>query len=169
MELNFAPRGILQINDARITWKNFSGTGSPYNREGDRNFAVVIPDQEVCDALLNDKNKFGDAWNVKIKDGREEGDAPRMCLPVKVKFNERGPIIYLISGNSRTRLTEETVHRLDKIDIASVNLDIRPYDDIMKSGKHFRAAYLSAMEVYQDIDRFTARYAEDEDFDDMDE
>lgn len=163
MELNFAPRGILQIDNARITWKNFSGAGTPYNREGDRNFAVVIPDQEVCDALLNDKNKYGDSWNVKIKAGREDGDAPRMCLPVKVKFNERGPIIYLISGNSRTRLTEETVHRLDKIDIASVSLDIRPYDGLMASGKHFRSAYLSSMEVIQDIDRFTASYAEEED------
>ena len=163
MELNFAPRGILQIDNARITWKNFSGAGSPYNREGDRNFAVVIPDQEVYEALINDRNKYGDAWNVKIKDGREEGDPPRMCLPVKVKFNDRGPIVYLISGNSRTRLTEETIHRLDKIDIASVNLDIRPYDGMMATGKHFRSAYLESMEVYQDIDRFTAKYAEEDD------
>ena len=165
MKLNFAPRGILQIDDAHIIWKNFSGTGGPYTRDGDRHFDMLIPDREVCDALLNDKNKFGDAWNVKIKDGREEGDPPFMHLKVKVKFNERGPIIYLISGNSRTRLTEETVHRLDKIDIASVNLDIRPYDGMMTSGKHFRSAYLDSMEVFQNIDRFSAKYAEDEEDD----
>lgn len=50
---------------------------------------------------------------------------------------------------------------LDEIDIQSVNMDIRPYDWEF-GGKNGRAAYLSAMEVTQNIDRFAARYAEEE-------
>ena len=161
MELTFAPRSILQIDDARIIFKNFRGEGSKFNKEGDRNFAVVIPNQEFADALINDTNKYGTGWNVKIKAPREEGDEPFIYLPVKVKFNDRGPNVILRSGNNHVRLTEDTIGMLDRIDILSVDMDIRPYDDEI-NGKPFRSAYLQSMHVTQNIDRFTARYAEEE-------
>ena len=47
MKINYSERGILQIDDCRITHKNFSGRKSEYNREGDINFSVVIPDEDV--------------------------------------------------------------------------------------------------------------------------
>ena len=49
---------------------------------------------------------------------------------------------------------------LDEIDIASVNMDLRPYDWEV-NGKTGRSAYLQAMEVTQNIDRFGAKYAEE--------
>lgn len=161
MNLEFAPRDILQIDDARIIFRNFRGEGSQYNREGDRNFAVVIPNQEMADALMNDLNHYGVGWNVKIRAPKDEGDEPFIYLSVKVKFNNRGPSIYLESGANRVRLTEETVSMLDEIDISSVDLDIAPYDD-MVNGRPFRAAYLRSMLVRQDVDRFAARFAEEE-------
>ena len=167
MEANRAfPNGYLEINDARIIWKNFSGRGDRFNREGDRNFSLVIPTQEDCDALRNDTNKFGDGWNVKIKPPREEGDTPFMHMPVKVKFNGRGPNVYLDRGPKREplQLTEDTIACLDEMDILSVDLDIRPYDDKLPNGNTFRTAYLSAMKVYQRLDRFAAPSDEDLDF-----
>ena len=155
MELVFAPRGILQIDDARIMFRNFRGEGDRFNREGDRNFVLIIPNEDIADALAKE------GWNVKIKDPREEGDAPFMYLPVKVKFNDRGPQVYLVTGNRHNRLTEESVGMLDDIDIASVNMDIRPYDWEV-NGKTGRTAYLQSIEVFQEIDRFAARYAEEE-------
>lgn len=155
MELTFAPRGILQIDDARIIYRNFRGEGGKFNREGDRNFAVVIPKQELADELLNR------GWNVKIKPPKDEEDSPFMYLPVKVKFNDRGPQVYLRTGDRVNRLDEETISVLDDIDIRSVDLDIRPYDwDV--NGKSGRTAYLQSIEVIQEIDRFAARYAEEE-------
>lgn len=150
MELTFAPRDILQIDDARIIHRNFEGRGSQYNREGDRNFSVVIPDQQMADELI------ARGWNVKIKDAREEGDDPFIFLPVKVSFNARGPLVYLQSGNNRVELNEETVKCLDDIDIISVDLDIRPYDWGPINGKYGRSAYLQTIRVHQRIDRFAA-------------
>ena len=155
MELTFAPKGILQIDDARIIFRNFSGEAGPYNREGDRNFALVIPNKEIADALV-DKG-----WNVKVKDPMEEGDDPFMYMSVKIKFNGRGPNIYLKTGEKSNRLNEKTVGILDDIGIISVNMDIRPYDWEV-NGKTGRSAYLQSMEVIQEIDRFAARMAEEE-------
>lgn len=153
MEITFAPRGILQIDDARIIHRNFSGRGDKYNREGDRNFSLIIPDQELADRLI------ADGWNVKIKPPREDGDEPFMFLPVKVKFNDRGPRVYLISGNRKNELDEESISCLDDVDIVSVDLDIRPYDwDV--NGKSGRTAYLQSIAVVQQLDRFAERYAE---------
>lgn len=150
MEITFAPRDILQIDDARIVYRNFSGTGSKFNREGDRNFAVVIPDQDMADELVNR------GWNVKIKPPRDEDDAPFMFLPVKIKFNERGPKVYLQSGEKTVELDEEGIDCLDDVDILGVDLDIRPYDWEV-NGKQGRTAYLQSIHVVQEIDRFAAR------------
>lgn len=155
MELTFAPRGILQIDDARIIHRNFEGRGDKYNREGDRNFSLVIPDKELADRLLDE------GWNIKIKAPRDEDDMPFMFMPVKIKFNDRGPKVYLNVGGRVVQLDEESVECIDNIDIRTVNLDIRPYDWEM-NGKSGRTAYLQSMEVVQEIDRFAARLAESE-------
>ena len=157
MEITFAPRGILQIDDARIIFRNFRGEASKFNREGDKNFAVVIETEEMADALVKE------GWNVKIREPREEGDDPFIYLPVKVKFNDRGPQVYLVTGDRSNKLDEESVGMLDDIDIVSCDMDIRPYDWIIQEGtpdeKRGRAAYLQSIEVTQEIDRFAARYA----------
>ena len=151
MRITYAPRDILQIDDARITYRNFSGIGSKYNREGDRNFAVVIEDEETANELIER------GWNVKIKPPREEGDSPFMILPVKIKFNDRGPNVYLITGDRKNELDEDTIDCLDNIDILGVDLDIRPYDWEV-NGKAGRTAYLQAIHVVQEVDRFAERY-----------
>lgn len=173
MHITFAPRGILQIDDARIVYRNFSGIGSKFNREGDRNFAVVIPDRNLDEVELRELGYgrdeeialvdvlINEGWNVKIKPPRDEDDSPFMYIPVKIKFNDRGPGVYLKSDRKMIRLSEETIDCLDNIDIMSVDLDIRPYDwDV--NGKNGRTAYLQSIHVTQEVDRFAARYAEEE-------
>lgn len=160
MELNIVSKGLIQIDNARIVFRNFAGRGDKYNRDGDRNFAVVIPNEEIKDALLEDVNEYGVPWNVKIRQPREEGDEPFMYMKVKVKFSDFGPAIYLRSGRSKRRLTEETVGLLDSISIASVNMDIRAYDDTGSYGP-FRSAYLQSIEVIQQVDRFADGYDEE--------
>lgn len=154
MNVTFAPRGILQIDDARIIYRNFSGLGSKFNREGDRNFAVIISNQEIADALI------AEGWNVKIRPPCEDGDEPFMYLPVKVKFNDRGPIVYLKTGKAMNKLDEESIDCLDHVDILSVDMDIRPYDWEV-NGKVGRSAYLQSICVTQEVDRFADRFNEE--------
>ena len=151
MNVCFAPKDILQIDDARIIFKNFEGRGDKFNREGDRNFSLLIEDPDTADALAER------GWNVKIKPGRDEDEEPFMRLPVKVKFTEYGPNVYLRTGDRVNKLDEESIGCLDNIDIESVSMDIRPYDWEV-NGRTGRTAYLQSMEVVQRIDRFAARY-----------
>lgn len=153
MNICFAPRGILQIDDAKIIFKNFEGRGDKFNREGDRNFSLLIQDPDTADALIRE------GWNVKIKDARDEDEGPFMRLPVKVKFSEYGPRVYLKSSKPEPiELDEESIGMLDQIDIESVDMDIRPFDWEV-NGRTGRTAYLQSMHVVQRIDRFAARYA----------
>lgn len=156
MHITFAPRGILQIDDAKLIYRNFEGRGDAYNREGDRNFALVIEDQETADRLI------ADGWNVKSKPARNEGEEPRMHLPVKIKFTEYGPNAYLDNGRKTVELTEDTISCLDRVRILKADLDIRPYDWELPNGKHGRSAYLQGIHVTQEIDRFAARREDDE-------
>lgn len=153
MKFTIAPRDILQFDDAKIIYRNFAGVGSKFNREGDRNFAVIIEDGDVANELIEA------GWNIKIKPPRDEEDTPFMYLPVKVKFNDRGPSVYLESGSANRKLDEESIACLDDIDILSVDLDIRPFDWEV-NGKTGRTAYLQSIRVIQEVDRFAARYEE---------
>ena len=158
MNVVFAPKNILQIDDAKLIFKNFEGRGDKFNREGDRNFSILIEDPNTADALVRE------GWNVKIKPGRDEDEGPFMRLPVKVKFTDYGPNVYLVTGDRRNELDEESISCLDNIDIESVDLDIRPYDWEV-NGRTGRTAYLQSMQVVQRVDRFAAKYASMQDDD----
>lgn len=156
MDVTFVPmrdgKRMMQIDGARIIFKNFEGRGDKFNREGDRNFSLLIEDPNTADAMI------AEGWNVKIKEGRDEDDGPFMRLPVKIKFTEYGPNVYLISNGNRVELDEESIGCLDNIDIESVDMDLRPYDwDV--NGRTGRTAYLQSMQVVQRVDRFAERYA----------
>lgn len=110
----------LEIENATIRFRNFSGRGTDFNPEGRRNFAVFL-DDETAEVLLKD------GWNIKYKKAREEGDPDIPYLPVAVRYdNERPPQIYRITGNNMTLETEETVGDLDYAEIENVDLVIKP-------------------------------------------
>ena len=154
MNINIGPRGTLEIDNARIIFRNLEGRGGLYNREGDRSFALVVPDEDARDALIEQ------GYNVKTKAPRDEDEEPLMYLTIKVKPNGRGPRIYLVSGRSKRELPEESWGLIDQISISNVSLDIHAYDWNV-NGKSGRSAYLAAMEVTQNIDRFAAAMEEE--------
>lgn len=143
------------LEDVRIVFKNFAGKEGQYNREGDRNFSVVLPDK-VADEML------ADGWNVKRKPPREEGEENFNHLPVAVSFKGRPPrlvlIVYIDGEPRRTQLDEETCEMLDYADMAAIDLILRPYDWAV-SGKTGRKAYLHAIYVTLNQDELERKYA----------
>ena len=154
MNINIGPKGDLEIDNARIIFRNLEGRGGLYNREGDRSFALVVPDEDARDALIEQ------GYNVKTKAPRDEDEEPLMYLTIKVKPNGRGPHMYVLSGRSKRGLPEESWGLIDQISIADVSLDIHAYDWNV-NGKSGRSAYLAAMEGTQNIDRFAAAMEEE--------
>ena len=158
MKVTFAPRGILQIDDASLAFRNFRGERGRFNAEGDRSFALVIDDEEIADRLSEE------GWNVKIRPARAEGEDPFMYLTVKVKFSDYGPTAYLITNGRKTKLEESDIGILDRVRILGCDLDIRPYDWEVNGNKG-RTAYLSAIQVTQGVDRFASDdYGYDDNF-----
>lgn len=142
----------ITFRDARILFKNFEGRESQYNREGDRNFCVLIPDDLA--PILRDHG-----WNVKILDGKEEGQPSIFYMKVSVSFKGRAPIIALITSKGRNNLSVAEVDVLDWVDIAKVDLIVRPYHWTVR-GDTGISAYLKTMFVTVDEDELMREYSD---------
>jgi hypothetical protein len=142
------------MEGVRIIFRNFSGKEGQYNREGDRNFAVLL-DEKTASMMAED------GWNVKMLKARddEEGSVPQAYLPVAVNFRGRPPRIVLITSRNRTTLDESQVETLDWVDILNVDLIVRPYEWTV-NGKSGIKAYLQSMYITIEEDPLEAKYSE---------
>lgn len=153
-----AKRGKLQIEGARIFWKNFSGKGSQYNAEGSRNFCLEL-DNETAERLE------ADGWNVKYSKPREEGDEPQPYIQVSVVYGNYPPKIYLVTSRNKTLLDEDTVGELDRAEIENVDLIVSPYH--WRIGQPGTKGYKEGIKAYTDVmyvtiheDDFARKYAD---------
>jgi hypothetical protein len=143
------------MEGARIIFRNFAGKEGQYNREGDRNFAVLL-DEPIAATMAED------GWNVKMLKPREEdeeGAEPQAYLPVAVNFSGRPPRIVLITSRGRTNLDETQIEMLDWADILNIDLIVRPYEWTV-NGKTGIKAYLQSIYVTIEEDPLELKYSE---------
>lgn len=143
----------LMFEDVRIVFRNFAGKEGQYNREGDRNFAILIEDDSTA-AHMED-----DGWNVKTLKARSDEEQPQPYLPVAVSFKGRPPRLVMITSKGRTPLDENTIEILDWVEIKSVDCIVRPYDWAV-NGKTGRKAYLKSIFVTIHEDPLELKYAD---------
>ena len=143
----------INIEGANIIWKNFSGERDRFN-PGKRGFSVVIDDAVMADELKQE------GWNVKERPLQEGADASEQewTLPVKLNMN-RYTQVWLIVGNHKTLLDENTVAQLDVVDIIDCDISIRPYEWEM-SGRTGITAYVDSMYVTIRENKFAEKYAD---------
>lgn len=141
----------LMFEDARIVFRNFAGNASKFNKAGNRNFCVVIEDDDYAQELINE------GWNVKqfnLRDGEEHADH---YIQVAVNFEYNPPSVYLICGEERTVLDEDTIDTLDHAEFRTADLIVRPYCWEVNDKSGIKA-YLKTMYVTIEEDELAKKY-----------
>ena len=144
-------RDNLIIEGAKIIFRNFSGEATQYNRAGNRNFCVIIEDEDLAAKLIED------GWNLKLMKPRDPDEQPNHYLQVTVSYANVPPQIYQVTSSNKVLLSEETISGLDYADIDCADLVINPYHwDV--NGKTGIKAYLGTGYFTIREDAFAKKY-----------
>lgn len=146
--------GIIEIDNARITFRNFRGEERrPYNEAGDRNFNLVLT-KDQADMLL------AEGFKVKERPPRDPDGDSQYLLEVKVNYNNpnRMPRVFKIGKNKKVPLSAATIGELDFVEIKYIDLTIRAYHWSMAGGRSGVKAYLHTMYVTTIEDPYEDKY-----------
>lgn len=152
------------IEDCRLLYRNFAGKKERFNKEGDRNFTLVLSDKDV-----QRLEETGLPWNIKALKPRpgEENEPPTMSIKVKVQFPKPGsagspPKMVMITSRGKTKLDEETAGLLDwPTIITHCDLSIRPYNwTNEEEGTSGTTAYLVGIFANIEEDELEMKYAD---------
>ena len=144
---------ILVLEGATMVFRNFKGVEGRYNREGDRNFCVLLDDQ-TAEAMIRD------GWNVKSLKSREGTDEPpQPYLMVAVGFKVRPPRMVLITHKGKTEVPEDLCEFFDQVDIRNVDLTIAGSEWAVNGNSGVKA-YLRTMYLTVEEDPLDIKYAD---------
>ena len=146
------PRDTLVVENARIIFRNFAGREGQYNREGDRNFCLLL-DDEMAEQLEKD------GWNIKGLKSREEGEPDQPYMQVSISYRNRPPTIVMITSKGRTTLGEDMIELLDWADIKIIDLIINPYEWAV-GGRSGVKGYVKSLYATINEDFLALKYAD---------
>jgi len=106
------------LKNEDIYFKNFSGAKGTYNDEGDRNFAIWIPEEEVDDLIER-------GFNIKRVKKETSPNFGRPYLKALVRLTWRpNPKIFKLTSKNITKLDEESIGDLDFMIFDDISLKI---------------------------------------------
>lgn len=149
---------IITIENAKLLYRNFAGAEKQYNRDGDRNFCVILP-EDVAEMMARD------GYNIKRRKPREDEDEAGAIgdpyVQVKVSYKGRAPEIYMIGSKTRRRnlLDEGLVPMLDQVEVVECDLRFSPYNWTVR-GDTGVTAYLRKMYITIYEDELDLKYAD---------
>lgn len=142
--------GNIHMEDAKIIFRNFTGREDRFNREGDRNFCIELS-EDLAEQLS------ADGWNVKGGKVKEDGEVTKPYLPVAVSYKKIPPHVAMITHRGKTILEEGMLDLLDKVDIATADLTVNPFEWAV-SGNSGIKAYLRTLYIVVREDPIVLKY-----------
>lgn len=147
---------VIEVENAKLRYMNFRGAPDKFNSKGGRRTAQWVIDDE---ALAKDLIDSG--FSVSVKEF-EDGNV-QYKVKINLAYSEKSnPMIYLVTGKSKTLLTEEVVGQIDFMDIVNVDLILRAWDygERMgtKSGEPHMSFYIKKAYFTQEVDSFSRKY-----------
>jgi hypothetical protein len=148
------PSKQFMVEGAELIYKNFRGEPGPYNKDGDRNFCVILEDN-VAEEMARD------GWAVKFPEPGDEESTKRPFIKVKVAYKFRPPQITIITSRARTKIGQDEVAMMDWADTKNIDLIAQAYNWTV-GGKSGITAYLQTMFVIMNENALELKYASDE-------
>jgi hypothetical protein len=146
----------LLLEEVPVLFKNFSGNVTPYNRDGDRTFSILLEDPDLVESLIKE------GWNIKSLPNNDETEATVYHLPVKLSYAGRySPKVVVVKTNGKVSLNEGTVAMLDYTTINYIDIIVNPYEWSVNGNRGVKAYVNSLYAVieetpldikYQDLD-----------------
>lgn len=151
----------LELRDVQVKWpfSHFDGRKDTFNEEGDHNFTIVL-DPDYARELMEIPN----GWNIKEREGREEGDPSEYTLKIKISYKYEQPAVYLLKGNKRFRASEEDLADIKRSTCEQIDLIASP-SRWVQPDRTGVTAYVKEMYVKIRESRFAEEYSSYEDAD----
>ncbi len=154
---------FYDVDGRNMKFRNFAGKAGKFNAEGDRNFCLLLSEDDAEDLKE-------EGYNVKYLKPRSEDEDPVPYIQVKVKYKnrfgealKRQPKIVQVTRYGKTYLDEETISNLDWADIDDFSIAINPSYRDGDDGSIKATAYVQTLYVRIVEDEFESRYADDMD------
>ena len=148
-----------KLEGFQITFKNFSGRETNFNRAGNRNFSVVL-DDETADQMK------ADGWNVRVKEYDDGSRRNTLQVAVRYDIDRFRPKVVMVTPKGdhfkTTVLSEDTVDCLDAARVVSADLILNPSYWHNAMGNSGYKAYLQTGYFVVEADEFEDKYADEE-------